>query len=469
MKLIFTLLKRSYLNALFIIAFFTICSNEVNAQMCTDPINVVYGMSNAGFIYPINVNTGVVGAALNPAYTGNAPSSANAVGFNTVNGKFYYFKRNYPSTPQEFVSFDPSTNTYTVLAVSPVTANVNSGCVNFNGTGYYCIDQNGNLCYYNIAANTWALITSTYVDGLGNSLNSNITTYSSGDIAIDGLGNLYIVCSGASKYGVYKLPAPLPTIATPSVTLTQIVGITATPGGTNFAGIAFSSTGQIYMSMSSGNNKLYRLDNLSTLTYLSTFNVDGVGADMTSCSFPFNILAVTWQNFSAILENNKSVSLTWSVSQETNNKGYSVERSSDQSNWNEISFVENNTDAQLTAQYNFVDNNPSGGTNYYRIAAVDMSGSITYSEIKSVSVDQDVNNEVSVYPNPAKSSFYIQNNGTDHNLRMQIYDPFGKTIASNILHAGKNEVNISNLPAGTYIVHTQKTNGETQNQKIVKL
>ncbi|HSZ85654.1 MAG TPA: T9SS type A sorting domain-containing protein, partial [Puia sp.] len=448
MKLIFTLSKRSFINALIVFAFFTICSAKVNAQMCTDPINVVYGMTNAGFIYPINVNTGVVGAVLNPAYTGNAPSGANAVGFNTVNGKFYYFKRNYPSSPQEFVAFDPISNTYTVLAVSPVTANVNSGCVNFNGTGYYCIDQNGNLCYYDIASNTWTLITSTYVDGLGNNLTSNITTYSSGDIAIDGLGNLWIVCSSGSNYGVFELSAPLPTTPVTNVTLKQIVGITPTPTGTNIAGIAFSSTGQIYMSTSSGSNKLYRLDNATTLTYLSTFTVDGVGADMTSCSFPFSMLAVTWQNFSATLESNKSVSLTWSVSQQTNNKGYSVERSSDKSNWSEIGFVENKTDVQLTAQYDFVDNNPASGANYYRIAAVDMSGTITYSEIKSVSLENSVSSEVNVWPNPAKSSVYIQNNGTDNNLRMQIYDPFGKTIVSNILHAGKNEVNISNLPAG---------------------
>jgi hypothetical protein len=191
---------------------------------------------------------------------------------------------------------------------------------------------------------------------------------------------------------------------------------------------------------------------------------------MTSCSFPFtSLLAVNWQNFSAILENNKSVSLSWSVSQQTNSKGYSVERSSDKSNWSEIGFVENKIDAQLTAQYDFIDNSPVSGANYYRIAAVDMSGTITYSEIKSVSLDNGVSSQVNVWPNPAKSSVYIQNNGTDNNLRMQIYDPFGKTIASDILHAGKNEVNISNLPAGTYIVHTQNASGETQNQKIVKL
>src|ERR1700689_88928 len=112
MKLIFTLLKHSFINALMIIAFITIPNAKLDAQICSDPVNVVYGMSNAGFIYPINVNTGNVGAAMNPAYTGNAPSSSNAVGYNSQNGNFYYFKRNYPSSPQEFVSFSPITNTY---------------------------------------------------------------------------------------------------------------------------------------------------------------------------------------------------------------------------------------------------------------------------------------------------------------------------------------------------------------------
>ncbi|HLY70671.1 MAG TPA: T9SS type A sorting domain-containing protein, partial [Puia sp.] len=285
-----------------------------------------------------------------------------------------------------------------------------------------------------------------------------------------GLGNMWIVCSGSSKYGLYKLDAPLPTKSKPSVTLTQIIGITSTPGGgNNFAGIAFNPSGDIYMSMSSGNNKLYRLDNLSTLTYMSTFTLDGVGADMTSCSFPFNILAVSWQNFSAILENNKSVSLSWNVSQETNNKGYSVERSSDKLNWSEIGFVENNTGTQMTTHYDFADNNPIKGANYYRIAAKDISGSITYSDIKSVILDNSTSSAVNLWPNPAKSSVYIQNNGTDNNLRMTIYDPFGKYIASGTLHVGKNEVNISSLPAGTYIVHTQNASGETENQKIVKL
>jgi hypothetical protein len=468
MKLIFTLFKNSLVNVSTIIGL-TIFAATADAQICTDPVNVIYGMTNSGFIYPINVNTGNVGTAINPAYPGNAPSGANAIGYNFINGKFYYFKRNYPSSPQEFVSFDPIGNTYTVLATSPVTANVNSGCVNFNGTGYYCLDQNANLCYYNILTNTWTTITSAYVDASSVSLTSNLTTYSSGDIAIDGLGNLWITCSGSSKYGVYKLSAPLPTTGKPHVTLTQIVPISAMPSGVNFAGIAFSSTGQIYMSTSSGDNKLYRLESNSSLTYLSTFTSDGVGADLTSCNYPFSVLAVQWENFSATLENAKSVTLIWSVSQETNVKGYHIERSADQINWNEIGYVQIKGNGQSGEQYNFNDNNPPGGVTYYRIAETDTDGSTRYSTIRTITLSNIANAGVSVWPNPARNIVYIQTEGTDNNLKMQIFDPFGKMITMNVLHAGKNEVNISGLPAGTYFVHTQASNGESQNQKIVKL
>jgi len=64
------------------------------AQVCSSPATVIYGMDDVGGIYPITSATGAVGARINPAYTGNAPSSSNAMGYNPGNGRFYYFKRN---------------------------------------------------------------------------------------------------------------------------------------------------------------------------------------------------------------------------------------------------------------------------------------------------------------------------------------------------------------------------------------
>jgi hypothetical protein len=466
MKTIFTSGHKSLLSLLIFFSAVFIQSAQSFGQVCSDPLNVVYGMTNSGLIYPINVNTGVVGSVLTPAYTGNAPSSSNAIGYNSVNGNFYYFKRNYPSSPQEFVSFNPSTNAYTILASSPVTANVNSGCVSFDGTGYYCLDMNGNLCFYDIASNVWTLITSVYLDGNGVNVSSNFTTYPSGDMAIDGLGDIWIVCSGSSKYGMFKIHSPLPKTAVSNLTITQIIPITSMPSGANFAGIAFSPTGQIYMSTSSGDNQLYRLETNLTLTHMSTFNSDGVGADLTSCNYPFTLLPVSWENFTVELQSNKSVSVSWEVSQQMNNKGYYVERSADGANWDQLGFVASNRSLGTSENYSFTDNNPYSGKNYYRIQELDLDGNSNYSGIKTVSV-VTVESQLSVWPNPAKDVISIQNNNDSYSIA-KIYNQSGSLISENKLHTGVNTISISSLPFGAYIVNVKLANGQSFNQKFIK-
>jgi hypothetical protein len=455
-------LKNSFLAFIFL-AFINI---NAGAQVCSDPLNVVYGMTNSGFIYPINVNTGVVGAALNPAYTGNAVSSANAIGYNSVNGKFYYFKRNFPASPQEFVSFDPSTSTYTILASSPVTANVNSGCVSFDGTGYYCLDMNGNLCFYDIPSNTWTLITNTYVDKNGLNMTSNFTAYPSGDMAIDGLGDIWIVCSGSSKYGVFKIPSPLPKTAVASTVINQVVAVKSMPGAANFAGISFSSSGQIYMSTSGGDNQLYRMETDLSLTHMSTFTSDGVGADLTSCNYPFTILAVSWENFSVSLQSNKTVSVSWEVSQQINNKGYYVQRSTDGASWIELGFVPNSGTTKSSGTYSFADNNPYSGKNFYRIRQADINGSSNYSEIKTLVIGT-ADSEPSVWPNPAKDVIRVQNNISANSIA-KIYTQSGSLVKETKLQAGINSISVSSLPFGAYIISIKKDNGENYNQKFIK-
>src|SRR2546421_7056352 len=146
--------------------FCTISFSEASAQICSDPGNVIYGLTNTGAIDPITVGTGVVGAAITPAYGGNAPSSSNGLAYDPLNGKFYYFKRVPSSTPQEFVSFDPATNAVTILASSPCpsTYSVYVGCITPNGSAYYCWDSNGSFYYYKIATNTWTTITNSIID-----------------------------------------------------------------------------------------------------------------------------------------------------------------------------------------------------------------------------------------------------------------------------------------------------------------
>src|SRR3954470_17193633 len=298
---------------------------QVSAQTCSSPNTFIYGLTNVANVHRINTTNGNVGAAMNPAYGGNVPSYSNAMGYNNVNGKFYYFKRNSFAPPQEFVSFDPGLALITYLAPSPATAStiVNVGCMNNTGTGYYCIDANAGLFYYNIATNVWKQITANLIDQFGNNLTPIVNARIYGDAAFDGYGNLFFLPASATDFGLYKIKAPLPVNPVASLTVQQIIPpTTATPNGNSFGGIAFNNTGQIFISTNPPDDKLFRLNNDRSFTFLATFSVSGVGNDLTSCNFPFIVLPVSWESFSAELTVNKQVLINWAVSQQSNNKGY---------------------------------------------------------------------------------------------------------------------------------------------------
>jgi len=440
-----------------------VISKQDNAQICSSPGSVIYALSNSGNIYPVTVSTGSVAAPVNST-TLSTTNAANAIGYNTVNGIFYYFQNANSGGSQQFVSFNPSTNTYTTLASAPITGSVLKGCVSFNGTGYYCLDANGNLCFYNITANTWVLACSNFTDQYGNNVSSVFTSEASGDIAIDGLGNLWVVTSNTSTWGLYKLPAPLPTSSVSSLTVKQLVApTTVTPTGTNFAGIAFDPAGNIYMGT---NNNLYLLQNNFSLTLLAAFSTGGICGDLTSCNYPFGVLAVSFQNITAVANENKSVSVSWSVAEQTGTKGYYVERSTDGANWNQLSFVAGNAATESNAQYSFVDNNPDNGMNYYRIGELDIDGAVNYSVTKAVNVDNAAGSYLQVWPNPAKSQINIQNNNNYTNAR--IYSQSGALVAGTTLKSGANTINVSSLPFGAYIVNVKDANGLSYNMKFIK-
>src|SRR5579871_4962100 len=148
----------------FCVCFFL--TQILSAQVCSNPNNI-FGLSKSGSIYPIDITNASVGSVLNTAvYPGKAPKQANAIAYNTINGLFYYFKINPGLKKQEFVSYNPGSNAYATLALSPIDDTVYSGCVNFNGSGYYCSDVKGNLYYYDIAGDQWTAITSSIIDQL---------------------------------------------------------------------------------------------------------------------------------------------------------------------------------------------------------------------------------------------------------------------------------------------------------------
>ncbi|MDP4263226.1 MAG: T9SS type A sorting domain-containing protein [Bacteroidota bacterium] len=470
MKLISTLFEKKTLTTLAaaLLMFSATTSFGQVSLVCTSPTSTIYGLDGNGEIYPIktaNAKTGTI--VKNSTYPGQTPASANGIGYNTFNGKFYYFKRNTTSAPQEFVSFDPTLNVVTTLANSTATDDIHTGCINFNGTGYYTTDIQGTLSYYNIATNTWTLITSKIVDQGGNNISTLIKTQSAGDMAIDGLGNIWLLTSSSANYGLYKIPAPLPTTPVAQLNVIRIINPTATtPTGNSFAGIAFGTSGQMYMS-TKNDNRLYVMTTINALTFIGIFDKSDVGNDLTSCSFPTSILPVTWESFDVSVQNNNNVTLNWDVI-EYQDKGFYVQHSMNGTDWEDLAFIPAKNNSESVQSYSYSHINNLNGKQYYRIKQVDLDDRSSFSEVRTITLKNDQQN-ITVFPNPATDHIRIVGNSSNDNLaKAQIFDLSGKMLIEQKLLTGSNTISINKLPVGAYIVRVESNNGTAYNQKIIK-
>ena len=437
---------------------------EAAAQVCGAPGTTLYGLDGNGAIYPINNTNGVVSGRINPAYPGNAPSSPNAMGYSPTSNRFYFFKRNEDQPTPEFVSFNVATNNYTILASCPSTANIKTGCVNANATGYYCIDANANLYFYRFTSNQWRLITNTFIDQWGTNVTATLSAHSSGDIAIDGAGNLWFLCSDNATYGLYRINGPLPTTAVASlVARQQIAPTTPTPNGNTFAGVAFGPTGQMFLSQY-GSDRLYRMNTNLTLSLIGNTSTSGVGHDLTSCVFPLAALATDLTNFTVEARGSQQAFVSWTSTNEQQ-KGYFVEFSTDAENWQTLGYVESNGNVSAENKYSFVSSTVVNGRNYYRLRYVGFDGEYSYSQVKSIDIKH--NNQVAIGPNPTRDHLVVKNYMSASSKGF-VYDINGRLIKEFTVNKGINVIPMNNALPGTYLIRVIGQHGELFHEKILK-
>lgn len=444
-------------------------SQSAKAQaICANPGVTAYGLNGNGKIYPIDMSTAITGAAINPNYTTTTASSSNAIGYNNVNGKFYYFKRNANSTlaSQEFVSYDPATSTYQVLADYPNTnITIFTGCVSANGQGYYCLDAQARLYYYNIATNTWKLITSTFLDTNGFSVTQILKNRTGGDIAIDGFGRLWILCSSGTTYGLYNTVASAPTATIASITLSMHLNPnTATPNGSGFAGIAFTPTGQIILSTL--DDKLYRMENDLTLTLLANISVSGAGTDLTSCNFPLTVLRNDFIDISVQYFTENRAWVSWSVQPEMMEKSFQIETSVNGSTWELAGTTGGQFLSNLTRTYKLPINIPNSKC-YIRVKAITLENTTSLSPVKIFWATNK--SPLKLWPNPAKNDVHFSTTNLTSTHKIQIFDQAGRLEMELVTEPGINEFNIHQLPTGTYQLHIKDQQGNVSRSMIMKL
>ncbi|MBI3240433.1 MAG: T9SS type A sorting domain-containing protein, partial [Flavobacteriia bacterium] len=201
-------------------------------------------------------------------------------------------------------------------------------------------------------------------------------------------------------------------------------------------------------------------------TIVSFAPVTGFGPFTLSSVSSGNPLPVETIDFAAQCEGN-NVLLTWSTVSEHQNDFFTVESSRDAVNWTTISTVNGAGSSSVQINYSFSGISAPGENLYYRLKQTDFDGnSIYYNEIvyhESCGGTYS-ENEVLVYPNPAKNKVLILTN--EEVIAISVFDAAGKLIDETKMNPEEKWVDFTQLSEGVYIMEIM-TATQTFNQQVV--
>lgn len=162
--------------------------------------------------------------------------------------------------------------------------------------------------------------------------------------------------------------------------------------------------------------------------------------------------------------------LKWRTATETNSDYFEIQRSTDAIKWENIGRVAAAGESLTERSYSFTDTAPFSGNNYYRLRQVDFDGTVNYSSVEVIKFEERITDGISVYPNPAEASFYVEYRHNEHDiLYLELFNVYGKKIFSQQTNSAQNrwQIDTDNLPSGAYFLHLI-TPTETIARKVIK-
>jgi len=131
------------------------------------------------------------------------------------------------------------------------------------------------------------------------------------------------------------------------------------------------------------------------------------------------------------------VQIRWVTDSEFNSELFKVQRLVNGANgWEDIGIVMSNATIPQSSSYEFMDENPVAGMTHYRLKQKDFDGQITYSKKIQLNVslftEEDMEEQVLVYPNPAINEVLIEGPVISETSEVQMMDVTGRLIAIEI-------------------------------------
>jgi hypothetical protein len=247
---------------------------------------------------------------------------------------------------------------------------------------------------------------------------------------------------------------------------TSFVQDDATAGYASAPGDSRSINSPLNRSLAVGAD-LYLAWNYSVTSGTDAQGAQALGIDDVSVKGINTALPLEWISFSAKLKSdgiNKYTSLTWTTVNERNTLDFEVERSIDGDAFKTIGRVIAKQSLNANS-YSYTDDNIVPGTLYYRLKQIDLDGTATYSEIRSIKNYKDLS--LSYYPNPATNEITLIIPQELETGNISIYNLSGKKVLHKLNVINKENISLSDLESGTYILEIKK-GGEVNSLKFIK-
>ena len=166
-----------------------------------------------------------------------------------------------------------------------------------------------------------------------------------------------------------------------------------------------------------------------------------VGAGTPIISLPVSIIAFTG------LSKDGNITLKWEVAKEIGIDQYEIEYSSNGNNFIQVgSLIATNK-----ASYIFTNKLSNNQNNYYRLKIVSKSGTTNYSNAILISSANE-KATIGLYPNPVRGNMTLSASHIKSNTQISIVDFLGRTIRTENIQNGMNQINVDGLHTGSYYI-----------------
>ncbi len=199
-------------------------------------------------------------------------------------------------------------------------------------------------------------------------------------------------------------------------------------------------------------------------------NPDSLLTDLYVVNGNFTALPVQLLDFTVSPKGNDGF-LQWSTSQEINTKDFLVESSDDAQHWNALGNVPAAGNSSVKINYSFTDAGVMNcGKNivYYRLAARDIDGKISNSNIIYLKIGNAGQWNVQLYSNPVRGYVNLMLSGVSGIAQLSIHDLSGKIIYKKQIENQNGQLTLPvSLQAGVYILSV-KANNERKSIQFIK-